>query len=168
MGEESNKPGGLEMGHDPEHEITEWHIQRIGWALMLLLCIAALAGVLGDGPAANMQQGKIGEELYLEYDRYVRHQAPFIVKVFCRPEQSNDFSLSFTRSFLEKHEVKEIQPEPESTEISSDRSTYRFKSTGAGEHLVTFRFESDGFGKVHNEVTLNGKITRKMKQFIWP
>lgn len=168
MGEGSNSPGRLEMSHDSEHEKKEWVIQRIGWGLMLLLAIAALIGVLGDGPLSSTQQGKAGDELYLKYDRYVRHQAPFMVKVFCKPASDGGFSLTFTRAFLEKHEVKEIQPEPESTEIEDDRCTYQFKGRPNHEQLVTFRFASDGFGKVENEVTLDGRITRKMEQFIWP
>src|SRR5688500_5161114 len=112
MGAVHKQPGCLEMGYDPDREKKEWAVQRFCWGLMFLAAVAALSGVLGDGPASSTREGNVGEELYLEYDRYVRHQMPFAVKVFCNPAEEKDFSLSFTRSYLDKHGIKEIQPEP--------------------------------------------------------
>jgi hypothetical protein len=167
MGEEPNKRSGLEMRFDPGHERTEWMVQRVGWGLMFLVCIAALAGFLGDGPVSRAQEGREGDDLHLEYHRFVRHQAPFTVKVFCRTGGDKQFSLGFTRRFLENHEIKEIQPEPESTISEGEKSVFLFKANGK-EQLVTFRFESDAFGKAQGEVTLDGRETQKMEQFIWP
>ena len=165
---ESAKASGLEMHYDPNHEAKEWRVERFGWVLMFLACIVALAGVLGDGPVSSTVKGNVGDDLYIEYERYVRHQAPFTLKLFCRQKGEAEFSLSFQRAFLDKNEVKEIQPEPESTTIDGERCTFGFKATGGKEQLITFRLTPEAFGKVQNQITLDGKVTQKMQQFIWP
>lgn len=156
------------MHYECAHERKEWALQRAGWGLMLLACVAALTGILGDGPLSRKQEGKVGEDLYLEYERYARHQAPFTLKLFCRPKGNSEFSLSFTRAFLDKHEVKEIQPEPESAVLDGNQCAYFFRGTAGKERLVTFRLTSETFGEIENEVKLDEKVTRRMQQFIWP
>lgn len=168
MGEESKTRGSLQMHYDLAREQKEWVAQRIGWGMMFLLCVGALTGALGGGPVSSRQEGKVGDDLYLEYERFVRHQAPFRLKVFCKPPEDGLFTLSFTRGFLDHHEIKEIQPEPESTTLDGDKCVYSFNGHSAREQLITFRFEAETFGKIQNEVMLNGKTTRKMEQFIWP
>ena len=165
---ESVKAPGLEMHYDPDHEVKEWRVERFGWGLMFLACVLAVAGVLGDGPVSSTEKGNVGDDLYIEYERYIRHQAPFALKLFCRPKGDSEFSLSFTRAFLDKNEVKEIQPEPESTTIDGEKCTFFFKGTSAKEQLITFRLTPEAFGKIQNQITLDGKVTQKMEQFIWP
>ncbi|MGZ8921039.1 MAG: hypothetical protein ACXW3L_08645 [Limisphaerales bacterium] len=164
---ESNQRSGLEMHYDSDHEKKEWILQRFGWGLMLLASVAALSGVLGDGPMSKRQKGKVGDDLYFENDRYVRHQSPFKLKLFCRPRDT-EFSISFNRAYLDKNEVKEIQPEPQSTTIDGQNCTFVFNGTSGKVQLVTFHLIPEAFGKIQNEITLDGNHTQKMEQFIWP
>ena len=103
----------LQMAPDLARERLEWRIQRIGWFAMIVVCGAALAGFLGQGPVSKKQFGKIGSNLYVEFEQYVRNRAPFTLKVYCRVEDSQErFTLSLDRNFIKDVEVKSIQPEP--------------------------------------------------------
>lgn len=159
---------GLQLEVDVSHERSEWFVQRVGWSLMFLLVIAALLGFLGKGPFSDVQAGKVGDDLYIEYERFVRHEAPFSIKIFCRPGSSNQFTLSLDRAFLERSEIKDIQPTPMTTTVAGAECIFTFSSFGDTNQLVTFRLESDSFGKLPNTVTLNAKARQQLNQFIWP
>ena len=168
MGEPQQQGNGLQIKVDAEHERSEWFIQRVSWGFMLLLAIAALLGFLGEGPFSDVQAGKIGDDLYIEYERFVRHEAPFSFKIYCKPEGADQFTLSLNRAFLDRSEIKEVQPTPVTTTTAGDKCVFTFSSSGNTNQLVTFRFETDSFGKLQNEVALNGKSKHKLAQFVWP
>ena len=164
---EPQQGNGLQLKVDAERERAEWFVQRVSWGVMLLLAIAALLGFLGEGPFSSVQAGKIGDDLYIEYARFVRHEAPFSLRIYCKPG-ADRFSLSMDRAFLDRSEIKEVQPTPITTTTAGAECIFTFSSSGDTNQLVTFRFETDSFGKLQNEVTLNGKSKHKLAQFIWP
>ena len=45
--------GDLQIHQDLCQERREWKIQRVGWLLMALMLVAALAGLLGPGPLSS-------------------------------------------------------------------------------------------------------------------
>ena len=164
---EDKQGSDLDLEPDLGHERLEWRVQRVGWALLALLCGAALAGFLGPGPASHQHAGKIGSELYVEYDRYIRNRAPYSIKVYCQPE-ADQFTLSFDRALIENTEIRQIQPEPEEMTAAGDKYEFQFNATGGPEQLVTFHFEPDSFGDISTAVSLDRKHTHKIKQFVWP
>jgi hypothetical protein len=164
----SRRIGDLELPFDPAHEEREWVVQRVGWVLMGLIVVAALLGLLGPGPLSKRHEGKVGDALYVEYQRFGRYQAPAELKVFCRPERREQFELTFDRNFIERSEIKEISPEPEETSAEGDRYTYRFKRGEGEEHLVTFRIEAGKFGRASSKITLDQSKSVNIRLFYWP
>jgi len=158
----------LQLEPDLGHERTEWRVQRISWALLAVVCGAALAGFLGPGPAGKKQAGKIGSELYVEYDGYIRNRAPYSIKVYCRPEGGDQFTLSFDRALIERTEIRQIQPEPVETTAAGNKYEFHFNASVGPEQLVTFHFEPDSFGEISTAVSLNAKHSHNIKQFVWP
>jgi hypothetical protein len=166
--DQNDRSSSLQMHSDPAHERREWFLQRLTWLLMLLIAIAALAGVLGDGPASNSHAGNIGADLYAEYDRYLRHQSPLDLKVYCRPGLNKEFAISFDRSFLEQFEIQEIQPGPTSTALAGDKWLFKFNSSTDQQQLVLWRLAAKAVGKVENQISLDGKTSIQTGHFIFP
>jgi hypothetical protein len=160
--------GDLDLNYDPAHEEREWIVQRIGWGLMIATGGAALAGLLGPGPLSRREEGKVGEALYVEYQRFGRCQAPAELKIFCRPKGQKEFALSFDRPFIEGNEIIEISPEPLEASAKGDRYVYRFSGDEGQEQLVVFRLEAAKFGRARSKVTLDGTATVNLRFFYWP
>ena len=160
--------GEIEVSYDPEHEEREWCVQRAGWVLMAVLALAALAGLLGPGPISHARAGASGSPLQVQYERFVRNQAPGDLKFYCRPQGKDQFQLSFGREFIEHTQIKEISPEPIETSTEGEKYVYRFQRSGGSEHLVTFRVEGSQFGRMETEVELDKVAKVQFKQFFWP
>ena len=165
---EEKQATDLDLEPNLEYERIEWRVQRIGWMLLALLCGAALMGILGPGPASKRQAGKIGSELYIEYDRYIRSRAPYSIHVYCRPAVGDRFTLSLDRALFQSTEIRQIQPEPEKATAAGNQYEFLFNAKEGPEQLVTFHFEPDSIGDLSTTVSLNGKQSHKIKQFVWP
>ena len=165
---EEKQASDLQLEANLTHERIEWRVQRISWALLLVFCGAAVAGFLGPGPLGKKQAGKIGSELYIEYDRYIRNRAPYSIKVYSRPDTGDRFTLRLDRALIERTEIRQIQPEPVETTAAGDHYEFHFKASGGPEQLVTFHFEPDSFGALSTAVSLNAKHRHNIKQFVWP
>ena len=61
--------GDLQINQDMEHHHTMWVIQRVGWVVMALLLLLALAGLLGNGVVSHITAGEAGDALQLEWER---------------------------------------------------------------------------------------------------
>jgi hypothetical protein len=158
--------GDLELKYDPAHEEREWIAQRVTWAIMLLLCLAALCGLFGAGLLSHVQKGSIRSPLYVEYDRAVRYRGPSELRVFVRPK-GDRFSLKFDRTYVASLQVEQITPEPIESFAAGSQYGYTFKSSG-DEQMILFRFESGGFGKTSSKLTLDESESVEIKQFSWP
>lgn len=66
----------LEVDQDLAFERKSWAAQRIGWGVMTLAIVAALAGLLGSGPASRTRAETPDGAIAVEYDRFVRANAP--------------------------------------------------------------------------------------------
>lgn len=159
----------LQLEPDLAHERLEWRVQRVGWATLAIICVAALAGLLGPGPLSQKHSGKIGSELYVEYERYIRNHAPYALRVFCRPGDGRDaFTLALDRGWIQNVIVEHIHPEPAFTTSAGGRYLFHFKSSEGDEQLVTFHFQPNVFGNLSGSLSLDGKHTINIKQFVWP
>lgn len=165
----SRRVADLDIDFDSAHEEREWVAQRVAWVLMFCAVIAGLVGLLGPGLLGETHQGKPGDPLYVEYQRFCRHQAPAELKVFCRPGGSRrEFELALDRNFFESAGIEEISPEPVETRSDGDRYVFRFTRGAGNEHLVRIRFEPSAFGRRTTKLKLDESATVIIRFFYWP
>lgn len=163
--EQSRWPEGLDAERDAAHQHATWRFERMGWAAMLLVLIAAFAGLWGDGPLGRGQAGA-PETASLEYDRLVRHQAPTALR-FRVAEAGDAVTLWIDRAYIDAFEIQRIVPEPESIEVTSDRLIYRFAAR-PGAAMVTFQVEASHFGPLAGAFGLEGGPAYRFDTFIYP
>ena len=66
--------GNLDVHQDLPHERLEWTFEPIGWVVIALVLLAALAGLLGRGPLSRATVGHDGAALRVEYNCLARYQ----------------------------------------------------------------------------------------------
>lgn len=160
---------GLDISEDISFEKKEWTTERIGWTVMIIFVLAALAGLTGPGPLSKALYS--GRYISIEYNRFERRQSPTRL-VFLPGKQAvtpGTMKLTINREFIESIEIKGIQPEPEHTVLMGDEYQYEF-NTGSGEEStkITFLYEADETGKLPLVITLPGKERAQFSQFIFP
>ncbi|MEW6443740.1 MAG: hypothetical protein AB1640_22590 [bacterium] len=161
----------LQVHQDLVHQRREWIFERIGWLLMGLLILGGLAGLSGPGPLSHATTGDPGSSVWAEYNRFERKQAPAILKVHVATgvASGDTVRLWIDRKFIEKIEIRHMDPEPRAVLAGTDRMTFVIGVTDAGsETLVTCHFEPNEHGPLPARLGLEGARELRFSQFIYP
>lgn len=121
----SERAGDLEISQDMAFEQRDWLFQRIGWTAMLLVALAALAGLFGPSPWTRLTAGQPGTALWVEYYRFDRVEAPTDLKINLGPsaglDGAKELRLWIDRDYTEGLNIEQISPEPDRYEAPSRR-----------------------------------------------
>lgn len=163
--------GDLEVGQDLQFQEREWKVEIVAWVIVALILIAALLGLLGPGPLSSQIAGQPDSGLWVEYNRFARYQAPEALKVHVRPAGDSDSQVRFSlnRDFVDKVDLKDIEPEPERVEAWPDRFVYIFNLPQSGQATsLIFHFEANEFGPMPVYLGLEGGPELTFNQFYFP
>lgn len=139
---------------------------------MLLISFSALLGVFGDGPLASAEAGTESSGLTIEYERFVRQEAPGtlianIGATAVRPDSTVEIWLD--RKWLEEMELKHVTPEPISSRVETDRVRYTFRiDPAAAPARITWYLETHAIGPSAGRIGVSGGPTISYSQFAYP
>jgi hypothetical protein len=163
--------GELDVGQDLAFEKRWWKIERSGWAVMLLVLVAAILGFLGPGLLTKKTAGKRNGPLWLEYYAFARYQAPMKLAVQVSPEAvtEKEVRLWLDRQYVEAIQIEHVDPEPESVAIAGERFVYTFKASDLRQNAkIMFHLEPNRFGKAHVRLGLLDGPEIAFTQFVYP
>jgi hypothetical protein len=91
----------LELGQDLRFERRWWTVQRVSWCIMLAVVVAAVVGLLGDGPLGERKREE--GALTIRYSSIARVLAPMVVEIEARPEalRRGELRLAIGREWLD-------------------------------------------------------------------
>ena len=168
---EQNRVGDLEINQDLEFQHLSWKLQRIGWGLMALLLVAALAGLLGPGPLSDTTAGEENSMLWVEYNRFERYQSPIMLKIHLGPGAAKDgkVRLWMNRDYIQNMELRHIDPEPESVEVGAESTAYVFNIADPEKSTtIFFHLEPNTRGWLPLRIGLQGGPHVSLRQFLYP
>ena len=163
--------GDLQIGEDVDFLRRAWRVQRVGWALLVLILLAALLGLTGTGPLSQATAGSEGGPVRVEYERFVRANAVTDLRVRLGPgvPREGRARLWFDRQYLHKVEVTGVVPEPESVEVSPDRVTYVFLAAeGGGPVELAFDLKPMRFGSWSGRMGAGDAEPVHLRHFVYP
>ena len=155
---------------DRDHQRREWIFERIGWVLMALLVLAALAGALGPGLLSHAVAGSPHSSLWVEYDRFERHSARARLRVHVTGEHDT-LRIWLAREFLDRIDLRHVDPEPLEVVTARDRQIFVFaRAPDAGPVEVIYHFEPTRIGSVVVRVGLEdaSETSLQFSQFVYP
>ena len=144
---------------------TEWRIQRIGWIVVALFLVCALAGLFGGGPLSRVHaEGPTGR---VDYERFVRYGSPTQI-VVTPAGGSHGFShIEITAKFLEAVRVERVTPEPVAVRIKGDRLVYEFSAAAPGAS-VSFHIDPQHLWWHTAQVTIDAGAPLEIRQLTYP
>lgn len=164
-----SQTGGLESASHLTFQKREWRVQRIAWAIMALILAATLAGVFGRGPLARSHAGGPANGLVLRYDRIARYRAlsslDFLVM---SPPVRGELRLWIARDFVDALKVHAVTPEPSAQDISEDRISYVFTTTGGAPFKIRFEVEPNSLWSCTGSAGVGDEQAITFSQFVLP
>ena len=159
-------------GRAIEFQRKEWAAQRIGWAVMGLLVLLALAGLLGGGgPLADAEAAAADSSVRVRYLRLDHHLGPGELRVEIAPEfvSAGEVRLWVDRSYIDGLDLESIVPEPDQVQLEPDRVVYVFTvGEGRGPLNVSFSYRHEGYWRDRAELGLVNGEPVEFSQFVLP
>ena len=163
--------GSLEIAQDIDFQRAEWRAQRIGWVVMALLALAALAGLMGNGVLARATAGAPADPIRLEYARFDRMQSPSSLQVEIAGEavSGEQVELLVDWDYLQGVTIEKVVPEPEAVRGAADDLVYVFAVDEPGQPLrVSFDLRHTDFGAKSGRVALPDGPAIEFGQLVYP
>ena len=162
---------GLPIEDDPAHHRRVWAFERIGWALMAVVVVAALLGVFGNGPLTRTTASAPDESLRVEYARVVRHGGETALTLHLPGQQTagEEVRIWLSGEYLDGVHVLAVTPEPVRFELASDGQVWVFRVAERGAPAaVVIRIDPDGYGSLAGAAAIAGRPAAAFGQFVMP
>lgn len=170
---------GRQLHENFRHPIREdmafqratWRMERIGWVLLAVLVLAALAGAAGGPLVAATARG---EGVEVDHHRVERHGAAN--RLVIRAAQAGpDLTLRIDRAFLDAFTLDVVTPSPQSTSAHAEgidmtfaASTAAGPAATAGPATIHVDILPRALGPVTSRIGLAGRQPAALSQFILP
>lgn len=168
---EVRRVGDLEIDQDLRFQKREWVFERIAWAVMALIVLAALLGLFGRGPMSHQTAASPDGAVTVEYDRFLNHKAGTTLRVRVSGDVTvpGTFRLSINPAYLHGVQIHQIAPAPDFVEAGEDRHLFVFRAADPGRPTtIVFHLEPDGPASLHGAVSVPGGPPAAFDQLVYP
>lgn len=157
---------GLELDDDMRAHRVGWIAQRVGWAVMAAILVAACVGLFGRGPLSEVEE-RAGDRLLVRYERFARARATSELQVVAGPDADGELRVWLGRDLLRDQEVDHVVPEPVRVVSAGDRLGYVFAVGDGLPTTVVFHLQPERPGRHAAEVGV-GDASVRFAQYVWP
>jgi hypothetical protein len=161
-----------DRGEGIGYQKAEWKVQRIGWAVMLILVLASLIGALGNsGPVAKASLQPADGTFELRYTRLQHHHAPASLEFDISPAvvQNGEVQIWMDADYAKTLSIESIIPEPDGVEVGPERVLYTFKiEAGDAPFAIIYQYQHDGYWWLEGRVGVENGGSVNVRQFIFP
>jgi hypothetical protein len=151
---------------DPHRPLQRqfWIVERVGWALLTLIIIWAIAGGAGGGILSQAQLQ--GPGIQLDYDRFARRGALTPIELKWEPVEGRELSIELDAVFVDRMKIdfssSGLQPVRTSTVVRLDLG----RNGQPGRLILAAR--PIRFGTSISDVRIAGQSIGTLKVFVFP
>jgi len=138
VSEQSPPHPGLQLDDDPTFAHRQFRVQQVGLALLGLFLAAALVGVFGEGPVAQVDRRGADGVVAISMDRFVRSGANESLAITIAGGQAShgEVQVAITTDWLNAISLAGISPQPAQIEARDDQQVLVFAVDDPAAPLV--------------------------------
>lgn len=160
--------GELQLEQDPTFQRRDWLVQRVGWALMLVVVLAAAGGLLGRGPAARATIGDAGAPIRIEYMRIIRHATAERLTMRLA-NVTGERRIVLDSAIVAALEIQRVVPAPIRMDGVAGGVAYTFGFAGPpGERAIVLDYASQRYGRQGGGITVQDQPPIRLSFFVLP
>ena len=158
----------LQIEEDLQFQERAWVVQRVGWGVMLLLVVATIAGVFGEGALSSATVGD-AKQLKIEHERFVHYLTPTVLKIHVRagPEDKK-LQVRINSGFMQAVKVDNVVPQPASVETGDQWLSYNFTVETPGQVTIRIDLTPETIGRLSATINSGHGEPLSFRQFVYP
>lgn len=92
----------------------EWVVERVWWAVLALLLVAALLGLFSSGPLSESTSGGPEAGVEVQYERFLRHtaKATWTIRVQPGAVESGKATVFVSDELAQAMQMQHVSPQP--------------------------------------------------------
>lgn len=157
---------GLQIDEHRGFQEKFWKAERIAWIGFGVFILLALLGVTGSGGLQARMKLAFNDG-FVEVPRFSRWESPDSLNALLPPGKG-DHRLAIGSNFFRAFQVEDIDPQPLSSEGSSDAIVYHFQADADQPLALTMHLRSQNPGIVKYQVSVNGGPAQTARTIVWP
>ncbi len=160
----------LEINQDMDFQRREWRVQAVARVVMILVVLAALAGLFGRGLLSRTTAGEPAS-LTVEYDRFLRLEGKnrLTLRIGPRAAAGREVRLWVHPRYVERMHYEQTVPEPETMVPTPDRLWLVFPVARPGTSFdVVVDFKPERIGPARATLGVAGGPSLALSQFVYP
>jgi len=163
--------GDLEIDQDLGFQKGEWLVERISWCVGLAVLILALLGLFGTGPISSATAGSTDGPMFVEYQRFVRHDGEMSLSITVAPDQVHDGKVQIwlSKRYLDKVEIEGFSLEPDEVRSEGDGTVFVLLAEDTSEPIsITISMRSQMFGRIAGDIGIVDGSRVSVSQLSYP
>ena len=144
-----------------------WAAERIGWAVLLIVVIAALLGGFSSGLLSNASVATPDRALEVDYERFARKTARSHFTIQVR-RSAQETRLQLSPDFIAFYDIEVLYPQPLRSTAGASGLDLLFASTAAGDLAVHLAARARRFGVASIAVSVDGLGSVEFRQVVYP
>jgi hypothetical protein len=163
-------PRSLDVEEDMAFQRRNWRVERIGWAGMTLVLVAAALGLFAEGPLSWTTARDAAGAFVVEYARIHRQTAPTTMKmrVAAQEVRADGVTIEVDEAFADAFRITEIQPQPVQSTTTADGMRFRFEAVPNAPATIYFHLSPEKVGFVRPGLGLAGRDRITLPTFTYP
>jgi hypothetical protein len=155
----SPPPRTLDVEEDMAFQRRNWRAERIGWAAMTAILVAAALGLFASGPLSSATTQDPAGSVVVEYERFMRKTSPVTVKVkvAASAATAEGITLDIDEVFADAFRITEIRPQPAQSIAMADGMRFRFATAPNAPATIYFHLSPEKIGISRAGLGLGGR-----------
>ncbi len=169
MAEPLQNPEQCPIREDLPFQRIMWSIERLGWVVMAILVLAAMAGLLG-GPTTRQETRDASGRVHVEYQHFQRHLDPTALRLKIDTQGQSLFELTIGKELAQAFEIRSVVPGPIETQAHEGGLLMKFAASPDNTmpaEIVIIGIP-DRPGRVTGGIGLFGETPAPLNIFIYP
>ena len=145
-----------------------WRFERVGWYVLVLIVLLAVAGLFGNGPLSDAEVMSQDGRLKVEYQRLSRSGTTDNLFITVQGIPGQPVTVELEGSLLRKASIETIQPEPQMSMSHGPALLLQLGTSKDGRATLYLTLRSEHVGTLEGIVRAGPQSAVNFSTFLYP
>lgn len=169
MSHDEQRSRDYPVKEDMPWQRLEWRIQRVGYALLVLIVIAGACGAFSKGFLSDQQVSSSDGRMQVDYERFGRLDSNMDMNLHLHQLKGDYYQITMSGEQLDELQIQTLQPQPD--EAWSDAHTLILRwlrRAGQQDATIWLSAQPQNYGRFTFTLQLDDSSQVKLTSLVYP